>query len=73
MRSRTARDNANARTAQILAMTPDARVALLARLSEQGPAAFMSAHGVDRATAIARIKATRRLGRRPSAAACDEP
>jgi hypothetical protein len=55
--------------AQIAAMTPADRVALALRLSEEGLAAFVALHGVDRQTAIARIRATRRVGRRPSASA----
>jgi len=50
-------------------MTPAERVALAMRLSEEGLASFMALHGVDRRAAIARIKATRRAGRRPSASA----
>jgi hypothetical protein len=50
-------------------MTPDARVALVIRLREEGLASFMATHGLDRAAAVARIKATRRLGRRPSRSA----
>jgi hypothetical protein len=50
-------------------MTPDARVRLAARLTEEGLASFMAVHALDRASAIARIKATRRLGRRPSRSA----
>lgn len=57
------------RAARILAMTPDERVALVRRLGEEGVAAYMSVHGVDRPTAMARIKATRRLGRRASTCA----
>ncbi|MBL8138338.1 MAG: hypothetical protein JNL48_17070 [Acidobacteria bacterium] len=55
--------------AQIAAMTPADRVALALRLGEEGLAAFAALHGVDRQTAIARIRATRRVGRRPSASA----
>jgi hypothetical protein len=55
--------------AQIAAMTPADRVALALRLGEEGLAAFVALHGVDRQTAIARIRATRRVGRRPSASA----
>ena len=54
-------------------MSPADRVALAERLGEEGIAAFMVTHGVDRSTAIARIKATHRLGRRHSScAAADE-
>jgi hypothetical protein len=54
---------------QLAAMTPSDRVALAVRLGEAGIASYMATHGVDRHTAIARIRATRRLGRRPSASA----
>ena len=57
------------RAARMAALTPDARVELAVRLGEQGLADFMAVHGIDRATAIVRIMATRRLGRRPSASA----
>lgn len=58
-----------ARAARLAAMVPGERVALALRLGEEGLAVFMATHGVDRQTAIARIKATRRLGRRRSASA----
>jgi hypothetical protein len=54
---------------RLAAMTPADRVALALRLSEDGLASYMATHAVDRQTAIARIRATRRLGRRPSASA----
>jgi hypothetical protein len=54
---------------RLAAMTPAERVALAVRLSEEGLASYMATHGVDRHTAITRIRATRRLGRRPSASA----
>jgi hypothetical protein len=54
---------------QLAAMTPAERVALAVRLGEEGIASYMVTHGLDRQTAIARIKATRRVGRRPSASA----
>jgi hypothetical protein len=50
-------------------MTLDERVRLAVRLGELGLASYMSTHGVDRRTAASRIKATRRLGRRPSRSA----
>lgn len=55
--------------AHVAAMAPADRVALAVRLGEEGLAAYSALHGVDRQTAIARIRATRRLGRRPSASA----
>jgi hypothetical protein len=46
---------------------------MASRLAEQGIATYIATHGVDRTRAIAHIKATHRLGRRPSAsAAADE-
>ena len=50
-------------------MTPAARVALAVQLGEEGVASYMATHGVDRPTAISRIKIARRAGRRRSAAA----
>ena len=74
MRSRSADAIAATRAARLAAMTPDARVNLAGRLREDGLASFMTAHQLDRRSAVARIKATRRLGRRPSRAAdVDEP
>lgn len=74
MRSRSAAAIAEARAARLAAMTPDARVSLAIQLREDGLASFMAAHKLDRRTAIARIKATRQLGRRPSRSAdVDEP
>jgi hypothetical protein len=62
------------RAARLAAMTPEARVALAARLGEEGLSTFMAAHRLDRRSAVARVKATRRLGRRPSGSAdVDEP
>lgn len=73
MRSRSATAIANARAARLATMTPDARVRLLIRLGDEGLATFMATHRLDRASAVARIKSTRRLGRRPSRSADDEP
>ena len=74
MRSRSAAAIAEARATRLAAMTPDARVRLAIRLTEEGVANFMAAHQLDRRAAIARIKATRQLGRRPSKSAdVDEP
>lgn len=60
------------RAARIAAMTAAERVALAARLGGDGIASFMAINGVDRATAIARLKATRQRGRRYSRAARQE-
>lgn len=57
------------RAARLAAMTPAERVGLALRLAEDGLAMYMAARGVNRPTAVAQIKATRRLGRRPSASA----
>ena len=73
MRSRVAAAAANARSRRIARLTPAERIALVVRLAEDGIASYMATHRVDRAMAIKRIKATHRLGRRPSAsAAADE-
>jgi hypothetical protein len=69
MRSRVAAEVARNRRERLAAMTADERVALTIRMGASGLASYMSAYGVDRATAIAQIKATRRLGRKPSASA----
>lgn len=57
------------RARRISAMSADGRLALMAELTAQGIASHMDRFGVDRATAVASIKATRRLGRRPSVSA----
>jgi hypothetical protein len=54
------------------AMTPAERVALAMRLGEEGLTSYMTAHGVDRRTAIARIKETHRMGRGLSRCAVDD-
>jgi len=71
MHSRSASANDRRRIDRLMAMTPDERVRVAERLGEEGLASYMDAQRVDRRTAVARIKATRRLGRRPSA--CAEP
>jgi hypothetical protein len=50
-------------------MSAAERVAVALRLADEGLAAFMLTQGLDRASAIRRIKALHRLGRRPSACA----
>jgi hypothetical protein len=67
MRSKVAVDVSRKRVARLAAMTPEERIALVERLAAEGILAYMTTHGVDRVTAIRRIKATRRLGRRFSA------
>jgi len=69
MRSESARASDGTRARRIDALTPEARLDLLQQLAADGLSAYMDTHGVDRATAVTRIKATRRLGRRPSASA----
>ena len=71
MPSRSAQAGEQARIERLAAMTPGERVDLALRLGEQGLAGYMATHGVDRQTAVARIQATRRLGRRRSA--CADP
>ena len=51
------------------AMSPEERIALAARLAEDGIASYMLTQGVTRGEAIRRIKASHRDGRRPSACA----
>jgi hypothetical protein len=60
------------RARRLAAASAADRIRLVEGLREAGVASFMAAHGIDRPTAVARIKATRRLGRRPSRAADDE-
>ncbi len=50
-----------------LAMTPSERVALAKQLGEQALQTYMSAHGLDRESALRAIRKTRQFGRRPSA------
>lgn len=69
MHSAVAHAVSQAQRERLAAMTPAERVALAVRLGEEGIASYMATHGLDRQTAIARIRATRRVGRRPSASA----
>jgi hypothetical protein len=69
MASRSAQAGDQARADRLARMTPGERVDLAFELGEQGLADYMATYGVDRRTAISRIRATRRLGRRPSASA----
>ncbi len=57
------------RARRIASLSPDERLMLMAELTAQGLTTHMERFGVDRATAVASIKATRRLGRRPSVSA----
>jgi hypothetical protein len=47
-------------------MTPEERLALSERLGREGLAAFMAANRLDRRSALAAIRRSRRIGRRPS-------
>lgn len=69
MRSKSAEAVAQRRAERLAALSPAARVALAMRLAEDGLRTYMATHRVERRTALARIKATRRLGRRRSASA----
>jgi hypothetical protein len=69
MRSQAAREVSRSRARRLAALSPAERIALARRLGEEGIAVYMVTHGVDRRTAIARIKATHRLGRRHSPSA----
>lgn len=69
MRSAVAHAVSQEQRERLKAMTPAERVAVAVRLGEEGLASYMATHGIDRHTAIIRIRATRRLGRRPSASA----
>ena len=66
MRSRLAQQLKKEQRERFARMTPAERVALSERLGEEGLAEYMSARQVDRATAVAAIKRTRRQGRRNS-------
>jgi hypothetical protein len=67
MASKTAADVRARQFERYARMTPDERVRLALRLGEEGLADYIAIHGVDRLTALARIRATHRVGRRPSA------
>lgn len=69
MRSKVATDLAREQAKQIAALTPAERIALAERLGEESVALYMAAQNVDRCTAIARLEANRRFGRRPSRSA----
>lgn len=66
MGSKAAADVRRAQLARYAAMTPEQRLDAAMRMTEEGLHDYMATHGIDRATAIARIRATRRVGRRPS-------
>jgi hypothetical protein len=66
MTSTVAGELARNRRIRLAAMSPAERIRLAERLGNEGVASFMITQGIDRRTAIARIKATRRFGRRHS-------
>jgi hypothetical protein len=65
-RSKVAEELREKQMREVLAMTPDERVALMRNLRERGLKAIMAARNIDRDTAIEEIKRSRRLGRRYS-------
>ena len=52
--------------ARLARLSPAERVALAERLGAEGLASLMAAQGLERAAALAAIRRTRRIGRRPS-------
>ncbi len=66
MRSKLAEQLKKEQRERTARMTPAERLALTERLGEEGLAEYMSANHLDRAAAVAAIKRSRRLGRRPS-------
>jgi hypothetical protein len=69
MRSKVATDLSREQAARVAALTPAQRIALAERLGEESIALFMAAQNVDRRTAVARLEAGRRVGRRRSRSA----
>jgi len=69
MRSPVADSVREARRLRHAALSPAERIDVALKLSAEGLASFITTQQVDRATAIRRIKALHRQGRRPSAAA----
>ena len=66
MGSKLAAALAREQAKRVAAMTPAERIALAERLGEDSIALYMAAEKVDRRTAVARLEASRRFGRRPS-------
>jgi hypothetical protein len=66
MRSKVAAAMAREQSKRVASLTPAERIGLAERLGEESIVMYMALHAVDRRTAIARIDASRRLGRRPS-------
>lgn len=69
MKSKVASDLAREQAKRVAAMTPAERIGLAERLGEESIALYMATQNVDRRTAIARLEANRRFGRRPSRSA----
>lgn len=69
MKSKVASDLAREQAQRVAALTPAERIALAERLGEESIALYMAAQNVDRRTAVARLEASRRFGRRPSGSA----
>jgi hypothetical protein len=69
MKSKVAGDLARELVTRVAAMTPAERIALAERLGEESIQLYMATQQVDRRTAIARLEAARRFGRRPSRSA----
>jgi hypothetical protein len=58
--------------AEVLALSPAERIELAFALGEADLALFVRASGLDRETALARLRASRRTGRRLSRAAAGD-
>jgi hypothetical protein len=66
VKSKVAADLAREHARRVATMTAAERVALAAQLGEECIMLFMAAQNVDRRTAMARLEASRRFGRRRS-------
>lgn len=66
MRSPVAEDVRREQREEVMRMTPQERLALSARLGEEGLADFMAASGLSREEAISSIRKQRQDGRRKS-------
>ena len=66
MKSRVAEEVRAAQQAEVLAMTPEERLALSLRLGQQALADYMQTHGVTREEALRVFRRARRAGRRYS-------
>lgn len=66
MKSRVADEVRAAHEADVMAMTPEERVALSFRLGEQALQDYMQTHGVTRDEALRVFRRARRAGRRYS-------